>query len=223
VLALGAGSALAVTHSIHHKKKHHKPSGKSVTTGPAGPSGATGATGPAGATGATGATGGVGPQGPGADTFVGTVTAGSTSTNFPSSGGVGPVPVYVQCINEGTGNAPYTELETTATSGGIFPDDFGGTMAATYTYGVTGLTSSPQTYQYTRALPLPGDIAGLFSDSDAVVGTVIFDYYQGGFLDDTTTTETVTFELTESGTGSTATCSVVGQVVFGSSTSRFVI
>jgi hypothetical protein len=128
--------------------------------------------------------------------------------------------VYIDCSNEGAGNDPDNVLETTATAGGTFPDLFGGTMATTYTYGATGFTSSPETYQVTETLPLPGDIAGDFSDSDAAVGTIIFDYYQDGITSITTTTETVTFELTTSGTGSTAICSVAGQVVFGSSTSE---
>jgi hypothetical protein len=215
VLALGAGSALAVTHSIHHKKKHnHKPSGKSVTTGPAGPAGpkgATGATGPAGAPGATGATGGVGPQGPGALILNVTETMGATQTSSDTSAAVGPIPIVLYC-GEMSGN-PQAYLQTTAQdSTGLL--HYGGTYHTVWSNGALNNESSVSTFDQNGSYNTSGNTdlgPNLSSDAVESTGTALLTYDSFLFITNVSYTyETVTFAETVD--DANHTCSVQAEI-----------
>ncbi|MGD0198184.1 MAG: collagen-like protein [Solirubrobacteraceae bacterium] len=229
VFALGANSAFA--HSAHHGKKPKHPSTPATKPGPAGPAGPTGATGATGSQGIQGIqgvpgnTGNTGPQGPGADLLVATLTAGNTSTQDPTSGGIGVIPVFFQCINLGGGVDPHAELETTATSGtqgsGLSETTFGGTFFSNYTEGTTFGTyqANPTDYQWDNTLGSEEFLADDQSDNDAEHGSVLIEYGSHNILGSTTDTETVDFAITEAGTGPTATCTIDAQVVFGTESS----
>jgi hypothetical protein len=228
VLALGGGTAYAARHYLITSTSQIKPSvlsklKSSGRAGPAGPQGPRGSQGPQGVTGSQGVTGNqgmqgvpgnTGPQGPGAIPI--DVTGVAAGAQSPSSGGEGAIPVYLDCV-ENSGSPPSAELDTTETSGGSF--------ASTFTVGV-GNTSgypntSPQVNQYTEPFSEGGYLAyDGENNSDVAIGSVVLAEISGTLLNSTTTTETVTFELSNSGSGTNGTCSMIGQIVSGSSSSE---
>jgi hypothetical protein len=230
VLALGAGTAYAA-HKFHYLLNTTKQINPSLLTklkgnaGPAGPKGDQGVQGVQGIQGIQGVAGNTGPQGPGADVLVATLTAGSTTTQYPTSGGVGSIPVFFACSNEGSGVDPAAELETTATSGtsgsGLDETTFGGTFFTSYSVGTTFGTfqEDPETQEWDNTLGDEEYLAQDLSDTDALHGSVLIDYESHNLVLGSTTTETVDFAITEAGTGSTATCTIDAQVVFGSESS----
>jgi hypothetical protein len=200
VLAIGGGSAWAVTH--HYKitsLRQLKPSvvEQLESNSHAGTAGPQGATGPAGIPGTNGTTG---PQGPGAIPLYASTTAGGNDSTA-----VGPIPVQLQCVQEG--GEPEALLLANASG-----DNDG--FATRETGSASADSSSLQSAQSNALYPTyPGTMtvgsnyvgSGLqaYADGSAVV------YENAGAA---MTSETITFELNVNGSGANGTCQLFGQL-----------
>jgi hypothetical protein len=208
VLALGGGTAWAA-HHYHYlitSTKQIKPSVLSSLKTP-GLSGAAGQAGPAGPAGATGQQGVQGPQGPGATVFVDSQTQASEST------AVGAIPVTLDCVNEGSSSPPDALLLSSQNAG---------TYAAQWQLAAAGFSETPETYTDNGDFPDSGAIASSVT-GDVSTGTAIFVTTAGTLPIYTTTTETITFELSTTGTGSSGICSIDAQIVTGSETEHLTV
>jgi hypothetical protein len=221
LLALGAGAAYAKAHFIITKTSQIKPSvlktlhGANGTNGTNGTDGAKGATGGTGPTGGTGATGVTGNTGPGASVLgLDLVSPGGSGTSTFSSA-VGTLPVELACTNEGNTNTPVADLETTLNS-------TAGTTArysATWTSpGSNTSFNTPTLYQANQNLPTSGtynmlDTALADTNGDEITTGTIFLTVEPHNNTNPRTSETVNFTLTTAGSGASAECGVVAQIV----------
>ncbi len=199
--------------ALSGKKGPRGPKGSRGAPGDSGVAGATGPTGPAGAAGAAGSagppgpSGSTGPAGPGADIL----STGEGVGNVTAT--VGPIPVELNCVQNGSSGTPEMELQTTQTSSGVSGFE-------SSTYSVTNLagTTSLTPYVYNNAYPSSG--VSVLANNQAGAS---FDYYSDGTAllstsaAGVTTIETVTFELVAVGSGSGGICVGYVEVVPGTS------
>jgi hypothetical protein len=130
--------------------------------------------------------------------------------------------VFFACIKQA--GDPEAWLETTATTGGSGLDTFGGNYYASYSDGAPdNYDNNPPEVQWNDALGAEDYLATTSSDSDTAVGSVLISSYDDVDLFDTTTTETINFGISSSGTGATATCTIDAQIVSGSESSHLVL
>jgi hypothetical protein len=192
------------------------PRGPAGTPGLNGKNGAGGAAGAAGATGATGVTGNQGNPGPGAVVYSENVAAGSAA---PSSGG--SLPVKLNCLGSSSFAVPELEAASGDISGLTDSTDFGTTETADPDYGSEGETAAVATNDsgsFSSGSNLGGDLSNTAND---IVGTTVLVQYHKSLIvggTNTTTTETVTFQMT-GGTENGGTCTIVAQIVNGTATS----
>ena len=180
--------------------------GVAGAAGPTGPAGAQGPAGSAGPPGPSGSAGATGAAGPGADIL----STGEGVGNVTAT--VGPIPVELNCIQNGSSGTPEMELQTTQTTAG------GLSGFESSTYSVTNLagTASLTPYVYNNTYPSSG-VSVLANNQ---VGAS-FDYYSDGTAllsassAGVTTIETVTFQLVAVGTGSGGICVGYVEVVPG--------
>jgi hypothetical protein len=206
VLAIGGGSAWAVTH--HYKitsLSQLKPSvvkqlESNAQGGAAGPQGPTGPQGSAGSAGTPGTNGTTGPTGPGAIPLAASVTVtGNDSTP------VGPIPVQLQCAEQS--GTPEALLLARASDGNA--------GVATRETGANSASATSPTSSQTNTLYPSG---GTMQVASNYFGSSYLSYADGSALvyenagEATMTSETITFELTVSGSGENGSCQVWAQI-----------
>ncbi|MGA2471798.1 MAG: hypothetical protein ABSG64_14045 [Solirubrobacteraceae bacterium] len=185
--ALG-GTAWAAHHYLITSTKQIKPSVLNSLKGKAGPVGPTGLQGIQGIQGA---------QGPSADPFV--VTGLAQNSLSPASGGIGPIPVNLDCFD--VGGDPVAVLQSGASSG---------TWAVDYDYRQSGVNGAGTSDMDNGSLSSGLNLASEEATGDEATGIAVLSTTTGT----TTTTETVDFSLGSTGV-SGGTCSMTAQVVFG--------
>jgi hypothetical protein len=185
--ALG-GTAWATHHYLISSTKQIKPSVLNSVRGK---------TGPVGATGQQGIQGIPGNQGPSAVPFV--VTSLAQGSQSPASGGVGPIPVYLNCLD--ISGDPVAILTSGASSG---------TWALNENYRAAESAGAGTNSMDNGSLSNGLNIGTEVATGDEATGIAVLSTTSGT----TTTTETVDFTLGSTGT-SGGTCSMTAQVVFG--------
>jgi hypothetical protein len=221
VIAVGGGAAYASSHFIITKTSQIKPSvvralrGAMGSKGGAGPIGPAGASGPKGATGATGlgptgSTGATGATGPGAQEFNAFL---STSSGGVASGALGTIPIYLECVTTGSSTTPVASIAT--------PESSSATESARYDatwVSPTNNTNGAATLEQSNGpLSSPNQVMAS-TVTGANTGTSVT---SGTILIVTApvpgpgphTTETVSFELTTAGTGTSSECAADAQIV----------